>query len=159
MITKIISWFTSPHEVNVEPIYKAREVWVYTHVDPKTRRATERPVLVFRKASDGMFWGLPLTNVGRNGKSLYVPRLKNGKKMPILSQMRTLKAERLMQRLGVAGEKEFAAVNGAIVRLLAETQPAKPRVRAERIYHMRTTPKYTRALPFPFSPVYILQPR
>jgi hypothetical protein len=161
MVKKIISWFMAPHGVNVEPMYKSREVWSYQHIDPTTRRTSERPVLVFRKASDGMFWGLPLTNVGRNGKTLYVPRLKNGKKMPILSQMRTLKAERLVRRLGVAGEKEFGAVNTAILRLLAPAQPAKTvkKVRAERMYHIRTPlPRQPRTLS-PLAPIYILQPR
>lgn len=158
MVKKIISWFMAPHGVNVEPMYKSREVWSYQHIDPTTRRTSERPVLVFRKASDGMFWGLPLQNVGRNGKTLYVPRLRNGKKLPILSQMRTLKAERLVRRLGVAGEKEFGAVNAAILRLLAPVQPQKPVRRRERIYSIRTPLPRTRALS-PISPVYILQTR
>lgn len=161
MVKKIISWFMAPHGVNVEPMYKAREVWSYQHIDPTTRRTSERPVLIFRKASDGMFWGLPLQNIGRKGKTLYVPRLKNGKKLPILSQMRTLKAERLVRRLGVAGEREFGAVNAAILRLLAGAQPVKTQIRAERIYHVRSKPlpRYSRSLPSPLSPIYILQPR
>ena len=160
MVNKIISWFTAPHGVNVEPIYKVREVWSYQHIDPTTRRVSERPVLVFRKASDGMFWGLPLQNIGTKGKTLYVPRLKNGKKLPILSQMRTLKAERLVRRLGVAGEKEFGAVNSAILRLLVSAQPVKTQARAERVYHVRRkAASYARALPSPLSPIYILQPR
>lgn len=159
MVNKIISWFTSPHEVKVEPIFKSREIWSYTHIDPKTHRAIERPVLIYRKASDGMFWGLPLQNVGKAGKTLYVPRLKNGKKVPILSQMRTLKSERLMRRLGVAGEKDFSAVNSAILRLLAPAQPQKPVRRREQIYSVRTPlPRHSRTVS-PLSPIYILQPR
>lgn len=156
MVKKILSWFTSPHEVKVEPIFRAREIWSYTHVDPKTHLVFERPVLIYRKATDGMFWGLPLQNVGKGGKTLYVPRLRNGKRISALSQMRTLKAERLMHRLGVAGQKEFSALNASIVRLLAPVQPKK--VRGERIYHVRKAPHYSRALS-PLSPVYILQPR
>jgi hypothetical protein len=156
MVKKILSWFVSLHDVKVEPIFKAREIWSYTHIDPKTHRVFERPVLIYHKASDGMFWGLPLQKAHKNGKALYVPRLKNGKKVPILSQMRTLKAERLMQRLGVAGEKEFSAVNSSIVRLLAPIQQKK--VSRERIYRVRTQLPRSRVLS-PLSPVYILQPR
>jgi hypothetical protein len=158
MVNTILSWFTSPHEVKVEPIFKAREIWSYAHIDPKTHRVFERPVLIYRKASDGMFWGLPLQNVGKGGKTLYVPRLKNGKRVPILSQMRTLKGERLQRLLGVAGEKEFSAVNSSIVRLLAPEQPKKTTRRREQIYSVRTPLSKSRALS-PISPVYILQPR
>ena len=163
MIKKIISWFSSSHEAN-EPIYKSREIWSYTHFDPKTRRASGRPVLIYRKASDGMFWGLPLTNVGKKGKPLYVPRLRNGKKVSALSQMRTLKAERLVRRLGKAGEKEFGALSTAIVRLLAETTPVQALVVQRRVQRkVITHPRYERAMPSPlsspFAPVYILQPR
>jgi len=155
MIKQLFSWFIGSREANVEPIFKSREVWSYQHIDPKTRRVTQKPVLIFRKASDGMFWGLPLTNVGREGKTLYVPRLKNGKKMPILSQMRTLKAERLMRRLGVAGEKEFAAVSSAVVRLLAQTALVQAPIRRERMYRVRSAPRSRPVM----SPIYIAQPR
>lgn len=158
MVNTIISWFTSPHGIKVEPTFRVREVWSYAHIDPKTHRVFERPVLVYRKATDGMFWGLPLQNVGKNGKALYVPRMRNGKKVSALSQMRTLKAERLVRRLGVAGEKEFGALNASIVRLLAPEQPKKTVRRREQIYSIRTPLPRSRSLS-PISPVYILQPR
>jgi len=166
MVKKILSWFAGSREINIEPIYKTREVWVYTHIDPVTRRTSEKPVLIFRKASDGMFWGLPLTATRAKGKTIYVPRLKNGRKVSPLAQMRTLKAERLVKRLGEASEKEFNALRSIVVRRLAEAVPTKKPVRVEQTYRVRTqaTPiRYQRALPSPlsspFAPVYILQPR
>ena len=157
---KILTWFASPHGVTTEPPYKAREIWMYGHVDPKTWRVAERPVLVFRKATDGMFWGLPLTNIGSDRKPLYVPRLKNGKKVSAFSQMRTLKAERLVKRLGEADEKEFGVLATTVVRRLVETMGAPKPARAERAYH---APKRARSqyqsVRSPFSPVYTLQPR
>ena len=158
MVNTILSWFVSPHNIKVEPMFKVREVWSYTHLDPKTHRSVERPVLIYRKASDGMFWGLPLQNVGKNGKTLYVPRMRNGKKVSVLSQMRTLKAERLVRRLGVAGEKEFSALNASIVRLLVPEQPKRVVRRREQIYSIRTPLPRSRTVS-PISPVYILQPR
>ena len=152
--------FTAETETS-QPAHSSREVWSYRHIDPATRRVTQKPVLIFRKASDGMFWGLPLTNVGRNGKTLYVPRLKNGKKVSALSQMRTLKAERLVKRLGKAGEKEFSALSTAIVRLLAGTVPVQAPVVVRKVQR-KVVPmqvRYPRAIPSPFSPIYILQPR
>jgi len=154
MVNTILSWFVSPHDIKVEPMFKAREIWSYVHFDPKTHRTIERPVLVYRKATDGMFWGLPLQNVGTKGRTLYVPRMRNGKKVSALSQMRTLKAERLGRRLGVAGEKEFSALSASIVRHLAPEQPVK-KVRRERIYQVRSLQRsYS-----PISPLYVLQPR
>lgn len=158
MVNTILSWFVGPHDIKVEPIFKVREVWSYTHIDPRTQRVVERPVLVYRKATDGMFWGLPLQNVGKNGKKLYVPRMRNGKKVSALSQMRTLKVDRLVRRLGVAGEKEFGALNASIVRLLAPERPKNIVRRREQIYSIRTPLPRSRTVS-PISPVYILQPR
>lgn len=156
MIKKIVSWFTK-EEANVEPFYTSREVWTYQHTDPQTKRVSTRPVLIFRKASDGMFWGLPLTKTKQRGKVLYVPRLRNGRRVSALSQMRTLKAARLVHKLGTAGEREFATLNNSILRLLAETAPVKSK--KPRVYVQPARVRYERTLPSPFAPVYILQPR
>mgnify|MGYP003394788232 CR=1 FL=1 len=156
MFKKAITWFVGTKVANVEPFYQSREVWSYTHIDPQTKQVGEKPVLVFRKASEGMFWGLPLAKTKRNGKVLYVPRLRNGKKVPALSQMRTLKAARLVRKLGTADAKEFGALNNAVVRVLAQPMPVK--VSKPRLV-TPARPRYERALPSPFSPIYILQPR
>ncbi len=157
MIKTIVSWFTGSEEPKVELFYRSREVWTYRHTDPITKRASTRPVLIFRKASDGMFWGLPLAKTSTNGKALYVPRL-NGKKVPVLAQMRTLKAERLVRKLGTAGEKEFGVLAASIVRVLAEAVPVPKRpVRRAKVYALKSVPM--RAQVSPFSPMYVLQPR
>ncbi|MFZ2886642.1 MAG: hypothetical protein WA021_02355 [Minisyncoccia bacterium] len=153
MMKKILSWFTK-EELNVEPFYRSREVWTYQHTDPVTKRVSTRPVLIYRKASDGMFWGLLLTKTKVNGKVLYVPRLKNGKKVSALSQMRTLKASRLVHKIGEANGREFVALNNSIVRLLAASAPV-PAKKVRAVQPRR--PEYS--VPSPFSPVYILQPR
>jgi hypothetical protein len=156
MLKTIFSWFTGSEEMNVEPLFCAREVWSYTHIDPKTKRTSTRPVLVFRKASDGMFWGLPLTKIKQNGKVMYVPRLRNGKRVSALSQMRTLKAGRLVHKLGTAGEREFATLNNSILRLLADTAPVK--VKKARVAVAPARQRYERSVS-PFAPIYVLQPR
>lgn len=156
MFTNIFSWFGTKEE-KAEPSYHSREVWSYRHIDPRTRKASLRPVLVYRKASDGMFWGLPLKKTARNGKPLYVPRGVAGKKVSALSQMRTLKASRLARKLGEAGEKEFAALNSSILRMLAEMAPAPKRARV--VPQLRVQPRRVERPLSPFQPVYILQPR
>ena len=149
-------------EKREELAYKAREVWSYAHTDPSSGRVSERPVLVFHRGSDGMFWGLPLATTRVKGKTVYVPRHKNGKKVSALSQMRTLKAGRLVRRLGKAGEKEFSALNIAILRLLALAPLKERSTRVERVQEIQTQPRarvrYARPLPSPFSP-YMLQTR
>jgi len=158
MFTNILSWFGTK-ESHSGPAFSAREVWLYRHIDPRTRRTSTRPVLVYRKASDGMFWGLPLVKTTRNGKAHYVPRLVNGKRVPILSQMRTLKAARLTQKLGQAGEKEFATLNASILRMLADMTPT-PTKRSRAIAQPRfVQPRRIERTLSPFQPVYILQPR
>ncbi len=153
--------FTGSRGSKASVAYSAREVWLYAHTDPKSGRVSEKPVLVFHKASDGMFWGLPLSRMRVKGKVLYVPRLKNGKKVPALSQMRTLKAQRLTRRLGKAGEKEFTALNTSVLRMLAFAPLITPVRRAQtprpRAVVRPVRPVYQQTLS-PFSP-YILQPR
>ncbi len=152
MMQTIVSWFTKK-EAYVEPFYAAREVWSYEHVHPRTKRVSMRPVLVFRKASEGMFWGLPLSKIKVHGKVLYVPRLRNGCRVSALSQMRTLKAARLARKLGTAGEREFATLNHSVVRLLAESTPVR-QVRPKQPVRVRETRSLS-----PFVPMYVLQTR
>ncbi len=158
MFTNILSWFGTK-EVQTGPAYSAREVWLYRHIDPRTRHASTRPVLVYRKASDGMFWGLPLVKTTQSGKAHYVPRLVNGKRVPILSQMRTLKAARLTQKLGTAGEREFTTLNKSILRMLAEMTPAPVKRQRAIVQPRFVQPRRIERTLSPFQPVYILQPR
>lgn len=154
MIRQFFTWFTSPHDALVEPLYKVREVWMYAHIDPQTRRVTECPVLIYRRASDGMFWGLLLSNVGTRGKKLYVPRLRNGRKGSPLSEMRTLKAERLIRRVGVASEQEFGTLTASIIRRLVHTE-VSPTVRlAQQYARTRRAPRT-----YVFGNPYTLVPR
>ncbi len=146
------------------PLYAAREVWLYAHTDPKTGRTVEKPILVFHKASEGMFWGLPLMKTHVKGKALYVPeRTKAGKKVSPLSAMRTLKAQRLVRRLGKAGEREFSAINSAVLRFLAfaplKTMPVySPRVAARSSLVRSSRAIQRHSLVSPFAP-YVLQMR
>jgi hypothetical protein len=156
MIKKILNLFTGVVAANVEPFYRAREVWSYRHVDPSTRKVSTRAVLVFRKASDGMFWGLPLTKTSVNGKVLYVPRRADAK-TSALSQMRTLKAERLVKKLGAAGEKEFTTLASSIVRMLAQDVPTPKQERVRPRARTYVVKPAMRTLS-PFS-IYTLQPR
>lgn len=156
MIKNLVSWFTNSRPLSVGPSYAVREVWSYRHTDPRTRQTTERAVLIYRKASDGMFWGLPLSRMRRRGKTIYVPRMRNGKKVSALSQMRTLKAARLVRRLGVAGEKEFSALNASIVRLLASMEPVQ-RTRAVRVAVSHQRPMHRKTATVRYDrPMYVL---
>lgn len=154
--------FTGSRGSKASVAYSAREVWLYAHTDPKSGRVSERPVLVFHKASEGMFWGLPLSRMRVKESVLYVPRLKNGKKVPALSQMRTLKAGRLVRRLGVAGEKEFTALNTSVLRMLAFAPRTSVAVRPVHTPRPRVAvrpmrPAYAHTFSS-FTP-YVLQPR
>jgi hypothetical protein len=158
MIKKLFSWAMGA-QTKIEPLYASREVWLYQHTDAKTGARTHKPVLVFRKASEGMFWGLPLSNVGHKSKPLYVPRIKNGKRLSPLSQMRTLKAERLVRKLGKAEEKEFAALSRAVIRLLVENDPIlRYENRPRRRHAVSAMPRTTHSRQH-FVPAYIFQPR
>ncbi len=60
-----------------------------------------RPVLVLRKFSHQVFWGIPLTKSKKSGK-YYVPLLIGSIDIgfAIISQLRLIDAKRLYQKLG-----------------------------------------------------------
>lgn len=77
-----------------------------------------RPVLVFRKFNNEVFWGVPLTTSTKEGK-FYVPiDLGDGElRKAILSQLRLIDAKRLYQKVATMNETTHKILEEALVQL------------------------------------------
>lgn len=96
--------------------YHEREVWwcsiglnVGVEADGKNT-SFERPVLVFRKFNKHMFWGIPLTGSEKQGEFYLQVQHEKGESYAALSQLRTWSSKRLLRKIGMVSEKDFASV-------------------------------------------------
>jgi mRNA-degrading endonuclease toxin of MazEF toxin-antitoxin module len=139
--------------------YRAQDIW-WCSVPSATDAAAERPVLVFRTLGTDTFWGLPLTSraSGKETPFYFLTSLKGANRTGTLSQMRMLRKDQLIRKLGRISDRQFATVNLAVMEFLAETNPVKP-TKQIRPSRMRTplprTPRYAQ-LPA-FKPAYTLK--
>ena len=83
----------------------------------------ERPVLVYRKFNNEVFWALPITTREKRGK-FYFQYEHEGKLFSvILSQIRLLDAKRLLRKVRTLSKGEFRSVDEAFQSLLKQTTP------------------------------------
>ena len=77
-----------------------------------------RPLLVFRKFNNEVFWGVPLTTREKGGK-FYLPiELKDGlPRKAILSQLRLFDAKRLYQKLATVDVATHKRLEAAVIKL------------------------------------------
>ena len=112
--------------INTFPEFHEREIWFVTlglnigfEEDGKGEDFL-RPILILRKFSKQVFYGLPLTStIKENNKFYFILKnhgLKNGS--VILSQMRLIDVKRLSYRIGSVGEKEFKELKEKLKDLL-----------------------------------------
>jgi hypothetical protein len=80
-----------------------------------------RPVLVFRKFNQHVFWAIPLTTKEKKDERFYVEvPLPEGSSYLILSQLRLIISKRLTYKLKKLSKRDFAAVLGRVRALLPE---------------------------------------
>ena len=81
-----------------------------------------RPVIVLRKLSNEVFWGLPLTTQMKFGK--YYTQLASSDdkvRTVTLSQLRLIDSKRLLDKIGIIPDSEHQKLINAIVCLLRNT--------------------------------------
>ena len=66
-----------------------------------------RPVLVVKKFSHRLFWGIPLTTKVKHTKHYHEFTFQNKKQSAMLTQMRLWDANRITKQMGRVGQKEF----------------------------------------------------
>ena len=82
-----------------------------------------RPVLIFKKFSHGLFWGIPLSTTKKRGK-YYHPFNFNGKiSVALLSQLRVFDSSRLNNgrasaRIGIINQATFKSIKQKIHQLV-----------------------------------------
>jgi len=77
-----------------------------------------RPIIVYKKFSSRVFWGIPLTTKPKKGKFYFAFEFLEKKQNAILSQLRLFDAKRLEEKLGVISKINFRKLEKAIQRLM-----------------------------------------
>jgi len=79
-----------------------------------------RPVVIVKKFSKNMFWGVPLSTTSRRGR-YYHPITVTGKlSVALLSQARTFDATRLANKIGMLDVEEFDELRNKLSKVLLE---------------------------------------
>jgi mRNA interferase MazF len=87
------------------PNFSERDIWfisVGTNIGSETdgkNHEFERPVLIIKKYSSNIFFGLPMTTTARAGNWYYALQTKGYKSVVILNQGRVFSAKRLIRRV------------------------------------------------------------
>jgi len=77
-----------------------------------------RPIIVFKKFSSQVFWGIPLTTKNKKGKFYFEFEFLEKKQNAILSQLRLFDAKRLDRKIGLMTECDFYKLEKAIQKLM-----------------------------------------
>ena len=96
------------------PFFHEREIW-FCHLGANVGYEEDgrgenffRPIIVFRKFNNEVFWAIPLTRTDRKNKFYYEFDFgKNNKSIAILSQIRLIDAKRLSYRIGNISTEDF----------------------------------------------------
>lgn len=129
------------YELQYDFFYHQREVWwcsIGLNVDVETdgKQANfERPVLIIQKFNKEMFWGVPLTTQPRTGKFYEKITHDKGVAWAMLTQMRTFSSKRLLRKIGMISEEDFAKIQKRICELLIRIEP----LRKERLSEAEAT--------------------
>lgn len=75
-----------------------------------------RPVLIFKKFNNEVFWGIPISTKIKKGK--FYSSIDLGDKTPrvvIFSQLRLMDAKRLIDKIGMIGKNNYTEIQKAII--------------------------------------------
>lgn len=109
--------------------YHQREVWwcsIGINVDVETDGKQvnfERPVLVMQKFNKEMFWGVPLTSRARTGEFYEKITHEKGAAWAMLTQMKTFSSKRLLRKIGMIPEEDFAKIQKRVTEFLLRIEP------------------------------------
>ena len=111
--------------------FHEREIWwcsIGVNVGSEQHSQTEdfsRPVIIVRRLSREMFWGIPLTTKIKDGAPFRIRiNVKNNQNDALLLQLRAFDRKRLVRKVGVVPKKEFAELVEVIIDAVKTTNPA-----------------------------------
>lgn len=110
---------------NNRPFFHEREVW-FTHLglnigfeQDGSGESYLRPVIIFRKFNNEIFWGIPLTRTKKN--NVYYFKLRSKKVLgsrAILSQIRLFDSKRLSYKIETVHKEDFEMLKQKFKALL-----------------------------------------
>ena len=110
--------------VDQRPNFHAREIW-YSQIglnvgyeQDGAGRDYLRPVIVYRKFNNEIFWAIPLTRTAKESPFYFQFVLDGNISSAILSQVRMVDAKRLSHKIGDISEKDFENLNKKFKALL-----------------------------------------
>ena len=77
-----------------------------------------RPVLIFKKFNNHIFWGIPMSSKIKESKFYTKVLLKDIERSVILSQLRVLDVRRLDQKIGYISKQDFINVQNQIIDII-----------------------------------------
>ena len=77
-----------------------------------------RPVLIFKKFNNDMFWGIPMSSKLKDGIYHISVSLVGFERSVILSQLRVLDSKRLDQFIGHVSKESFSDIKRRIIELI-----------------------------------------
>ncbi len=77
-----------------------------------------RPVLIFKKFNNNIFWGIPMTTKNKDNKYYVKVLLKDVEQSAIISQLRVLDTKRLDKYIGYISLIDFNKIKEEIINLL-----------------------------------------
>ncbi len=112
------------HSDGERVFFHEREVWwcsvganIGFEQDGKGARFA-RPVLVFKKFNKEVFWALPLSTRPKKGK-FYAPiKMQDDiARVAIISQLRLMDGKRLIDKMGIIDQANYAEIQKAVINL------------------------------------------
>ena len=77
-----------------------------------------RPILIFKKFNNNMFWGIPMSTKIKDNKYYVKVLLKDIEQSAIISQLRVLDSKRLDQFIGYISREDFTKIKNCIKEIL-----------------------------------------
>ncbi|MEI7621207.1 MAG: type II toxin-antitoxin system PemK/MazF family toxin [Candidatus Moraniibacteriota bacterium] len=112
------------HESDELPYFYEREIWwcslgvnIGYEQDGKHENF-ERPVLLLKKFNQYVLWAVPLTSKQKNGKYYYSFEFGKETSVAILSQLRLISSKRLLRKIGMISEDDYAKIKSLVKSFL-----------------------------------------
>jgi mRNA interferase MazF len=108
------------HESKEIPYFYEREIWwcalglnIGFEQDGK-KENFERPIVILKKFNKYVLWAVPLTSKAKSGKYYYGFKFGKETSVAILSQLRLISSQRLLRKIGMLPEDDFAKIKNSI---------------------------------------------
>jgi mRNA interferase MazF len=106
--------------------FHEREIWwcsIGVNIGSEQHSQTSdfsRPVLIFKKFTERMFWGIPTTTKTRSGEYRFCFCLNGIKNDLLMLQTRSFDSKRLIRKIGNLSEGDFKSLTESIGKLFLD---------------------------------------